>query len=79
VGRFYFKKDSYKAAIGRFKGILENYPDYKGIEDVLFYLSLSYRNSADIDNARKYYEILKERYPDSEYIEELQEELFDDE
>ena len=79
VGRFYFKKDSYKAAIGRFQGILENYPDFKGIDDVLFYLSLSYRNSVDIDNAEKYYYILKEKFPDSEYVEELKEELFEDE
>jgi outer membrane protein assembly factor BamD len=79
VGRFYYKKDSYKAAIGRFQGILENYPDYKGIDDTLFYLSMSYRNSVDIANAKKYFEILKEKFPDSEYIEELKEELFEDE
>lgn len=79
VGRFYFKKDSYKAAIGRFQGILENYPDYKRIDDVLFYLSMSYRNSVDMDSAEKYYEILKEKFPDSEYVEELKEELFEDE
>ena len=46
MGRFYYKKESYNAAIGRFLGILKSYPDYKSTDEVLYYISLSYREQS---------------------------------
>lgn len=78
VGEFYFKKDAYKAALGRFLGILEQYPDYRAIDQVLYYIVLSYKSSANMDKAFKYFHMLKEKHPDSEYIKKLTEELSGD-
>jgi len=32
IGEFYFKKESYKAAIDRLESLLTKYPDYKRAE-----------------------------------------------
>lgn len=79
VGKFYFKKGSHKAALGRLLGIINDYPDYGEMDKVLYYVALSYRNSEDMDNAMKYFEMLKKKYPESHYVEELTEELSEDE
>lgn len=42
VGNFYFKKGSYNAAIGRFKGLVQKYPDTGKVPESLFYIGLSY-------------------------------------
>jgi outer membrane protein assembly factor BamD len=41
VGKFYYDKGSYTAAIGRFEGLLKKYPDYKGEAEVLFFTGVS--------------------------------------
>lgn len=42
VGNFYYKKGSYNAAIGRFKGMIQNYPDTGKIPESLYYIGISY-------------------------------------
>ncbi|GBE33026.1 outer membrane protein assembly factor BamD precursor [bacterium BMS3Bbin05] len=79
VGKFYFDKDSYGAALGRFLGILKNYPDYIGTERVLYYIALSYRHEGDKDNALKYLKILKNKFPEGKYVKELAETFSEDE
>jgi outer membrane protein assembly factor BamD len=39
VARFYFKKKNYRAAMGRYQYILENYPDLGQYEEAVEYLS----------------------------------------
>lgn len=75
VGIFYYKKGSYKAALGRFLGILETYEDYKSTEEALFYIALSYKGADDREGALKYSAILKETFPESRYVRELSKEL----
>ncbi|HDZ87878.1 MAG TPA: tetratricopeptide repeat protein, partial [Nitrospirae bacterium] len=72
-------KDSYGAALGRFLGILKNYPDYIGTERVLYYIALSYRHEGDKDNALKYLKILKNKFPEGKYVKELAETFSEDE
>jgi len=78
VGKFYFKKGSYKGALGRFTIVLENYPDFVNMDAVLYHLSLTYKYMDDPDNASKYFNELKKRFPGSSLVEELSEELSDD-
>lgn len=78
VGRFYFKKDSYRAALGRFLGIVENYPDFQDMEKVYYHIALSYHYLGDPRNAQKYFNKLATSFPSSELIEELSEEMSDD-
>ena len=63
VGEFYFKKESYTAAAGRFNRMLQDYPDSKKEPEALYYLGLSYKNLDDRDNTVKTLTALIEKYP----------------
>lgn len=75
VGRFYYKKNSYNAAIGRFEGLLKKYPEYKGEAEVLFYAGVSYKNLGRNENASEYLTRLIEKYPGSKLVKDAQKEL----
>lgn len=68
IGKFYHKKGSYKAAIGRFEGIVKNYPDFKALDETLFLLADSYTKISMPDIARQYLNILRDKFPESEYV-----------
>jgi len=63
VGKFYFKKGSYKAAIGRFEGLLKNYPDSKKEPETLYYLGLSYEKLGERQKAIDILTVLIEKFP----------------
>jgi outer membrane protein assembly factor BamD len=63
VGRFYYKKDSYRAAAGRFDKLLEEYPDSTADKDALYYSGLSHRELGEKDLARARFETLAQKYP----------------
>lgn len=63
VGNFYYDKGSYKAAIGRFKGMLQNYPDSSNVPDALYYIGLSYANLGQKDEAINNLNALIEKFP----------------
>lgn len=75
VGKFYYKKDSYKAAIGRFEGLLKEHPDYKGEADVLFLTGMSYKNLGQKDKAAEYLTRLIEKYPNNKLVKDAKKEL----
>lgn len=72
IGKFYYKKGSYKAAIGRFEGIVKNYPDFKNLDETLYLLADSYKNLQLIDMAKQYIKILKEKFPDSQFAKKAE-------
>ncbi|MBF0317513.1 MAG: tetratricopeptide repeat protein, partial [Nitrospirae bacterium] len=49
VGRFYLKKEAFKAAIGRFNTILEKYGDFTAIDEVYYHMAMSYKGLKDKD------------------------------
>lgn len=63
VGRFYFKKGSYRAAMQRFNGMLQNYPDSKKVSEALYYLGLSYEKMGNREKAIEVLTTLIERFP----------------
>ncbi|MGA2353798.1 MAG: outer membrane protein assembly factor BamD [Terriglobales bacterium] len=48
VGRFYYLRLSYPAAIARLKTLVERYPLYSGVDEALFLIGQSYEHEIDI-------------------------------
>ncbi len=63
VGRFYHKKGSYRAAIGRLGKLLQDYPGSHAEKDALYYEGLSYMELGDRAKALRTFEDLVARYP----------------
>jgi outer membrane protein assembly factor BamD len=63
VARFYYKKDSYKAAIGRCEKLLTDYPGSAAEKEALYYAGLSYKKLGERDMARNKFEKLALKYP----------------
>jgi len=70
VGEFYFKKGSFNSAINRFKGLIEQYPEYKRNDEVLFLIGRSYQELKMKDKAAEFYKLLIDRYPSSRFASE---------
>src|SRR3954471_13380698 len=47
IGRFYFTRESYPAAIARLKSVTDNYPLYSGADEALYLLGSSYEHLVD--------------------------------
>ena len=47
IGRFYFLKESWPAAIARLKSLADSYPLYSGVDDALYMLGQSYEHEAE--------------------------------
>lgn len=75
VGTFYYKKGSYHAALGRFEGLLKNYPGYQGASGVLYYMGMSYKNLGQADRASEYLTLFIEKYPAHNLVRDAQKEL----
>lgn len=63
VGNFYYNKGSFNAAIGRFNGILKNYPASNKIPEVLYFTGLSYENLGQRDDALNTLTALINQFP----------------
>jgi outer membrane protein assembly factor BamD len=67
IARFYFKNKNYKGALGRFRDILNQYPD-SGINDkTLFYIGESYRRLGETALAYETFSTLITNYPASPF------------
>ena len=75
VGNFYYKKGSYNAAIKRFEGLMEKYPDYKGEGDALFFTGLSYKHLNQKDKASEYLTRFIEKYPNNKNMHDAKKAL----
>jgi outer membrane protein assembly factor BamD len=72
IGKFYYKKGSYKAAVGRFEGIVKNFPDFKNLDETLYLLADSYKKLNMPENAKEYLKILKDKFPDSNFVKKAE-------
>ncbi|MDH4163174.1 MAG: outer membrane protein assembly factor BamD [Nitrospirota bacterium] len=63
VGRFYHKKGSYRAAIGRLEKLVADYPGSGSEKDALLYAGLSHMELGEKAEARQTFEKLTSRYP----------------
>jgi len=63
VGRFYHKKGSYLAAVGRLEKLLKDYPGSTPEKDALYYAGLSYQELGEKAKAISNFETLAAKYP----------------
>lgn len=67
IGRFYYKKKAYPAAIVRFEELLSSFPDLSQSEDALYYLAWSYYKQENTKQASSYLERLLSDFPQNRY------------
>ena len=75
IGDFYFKRSAYNAAEGRYKEVLDKYPDYGRMDETLFRLGESLEQTGRVTEASVYYEQIAREYPFSEYFEDAKNKL----
>ncbi len=75
VGNFYFKKKAYRGALGRFEGIVEDYPDFVRMPQVLYLAASSCRALGDKGKAGLFLSQLEKNWPDSVYAARAKKQL----
>ncbi len=81
IGNFYFKqsvenkKGGLKGAQARFREIVEKYPDYSKMDEVLFKLGETYLLDKDFEKAKDYFQTVIEKHPDSEFADKAKAEI----
>lgn len=81
IGKFYLEpryqrgKGGLKGAQSRFKEIVDKYPCFSLMDDVLLKLAYTYQQEEEPDEAAKYYLKLLANYPDSQYADKAKEQL----
>jgi outer membrane protein assembly factor BamD len=73
--RFYRGIGGLKGAQSRAKEIVEKYPKFSYMDEVLFMLGDLYVQEEEPDEAAKYYQMIARDYPNSEFAEKAREEL----
>ncbi|MHB8845398.1 MAG: outer membrane protein assembly factor BamD [Nitrospirota bacterium] len=78
VGRFYYKKGSYPAALGRLEQLLKDYPGTAAEKEALYLIGRSFQERGDRDKAISAFETLAGKYPDmahdaNKHIKQLKE------
>ncbi len=63
VAMFYYKKKSFRAAIGRFDNLLKEYPSTTSEKDALYYKALSHVDMGEKAKARTTFDTLVAKYP----------------
>ena len=81
IGNFYYKakyeagKGGLKGAQSRYKEIVEKYPNFSFMDEVLFRLATTYQHEEEPDEAAKYYQQLLRNHPNSEFAEKAKDQL----
>lgn len=81
IGNFYYKvkyetkKGGLKGAQSRYKEIVEKYPNFSYMDEVLFRLATTYQQEEEPDEAAKYYQQILRNHPNSEFGEKAREQL----
>lgn len=71
VGRYYYRRKGWTAAKGRFNTILTSYPDYAGMDRVLFELGSVERRLGNEEKARESWQRLSRDFPASPYARRI--------
>lgn len=75
IGKYYFRTQAFQSAIGRFKTLLENYPNQEFADEVVFLLGESYFREQNLRKARKYFRMLLKRHPKSPFANDVRDRL----
>lgn len=71
VGKYQLRRGLAAAAVSRFEGILEEFPDYDDRAKVLHHLGRAYHKMDEEQKARQAFERLETEYPDSEWARDI--------
>lgn len=81
VGNYYYKqsvdykKGGLKGAQNRYLEILDRYPGFSFMDEVLYKIAVTYQIEEETDQAAKYYQQIVRDYPNSDYFEKSKEQL----
>lgn len=77
VGHFYFIRDQYDSALGRFEGLLERYPSLGFDAKALYGAAVSAFKIKDLGKAKSHYQRLTTQYKNSDEAEKARREIGD--
>ncbi len=69
------KKGGLKGAQSRYREILDKYPNFKFMEEVLFKIAVTYQIEEETDQAARYFQRIVSDYPNSDYVAKAKEQL----
>ncbi|MBK7514001.1 MAG: outer membrane protein assembly factor BamD [Chloracidobacterium sp.] len=69
------KKGGLKGAQSRYREILDKYPNFKFMDEVLFKTAVTYQIEEETDQAARYFQRIVSDYPNSEYVDRAKEQL----
>ncbi len=69
------KKGGLKGSQSRFREILDKYPNFKFMDEVLFKIAVTYQIEEETDQAARYFQRLVADYPNSDYLARSKEQL----
>jgi len=69
------KKGGLKGAQSRYREIIDKYPNFSFMDEVLFKLAVTYQLEEETDQAARYYQKIVSDYPNSDYVEKSKEQL----
>lgn len=69
------KKGGLKGSQSRFREIIDKYPEFTFLDEVLYKLAVTYLLEEETDQAARYFQKLVRDYPNSEYVEKSKEQL----
>lgn len=67
VGSFYLRKSNYKAALERFYAVMNKYPEFEGMDKILFYAGKTHIEIGEKDKGESLLNKLLTSYPDSKF------------
>ncbi|MEM9277494.1 MAG: outer membrane protein assembly factor BamD [Pseudomonadota bacterium] len=70
VGRYYQERREFLAAINRFRGVVEDYPKTRHVEEALARLTESYFSLGLVEEAQNSAAVLGHNFPDSEWYQD---------
>jgi len=70
VGRHYYRKAAYLAALHRFEGVMTKYPDSDAAAEAYYYIALTYRDIGDKERAVDYFTGLIQQFPKNPVTQE---------
>lgn len=69
------KKGGLKGAQSRYQEIIDKYPGFKFMDEVLYKLAVTYLLEEETDEAARYFQKIVSDYPNSEYVDKSKEQL----
>ncbi len=81
IGNFYYKakyeagKGGLKGAQSRYREIVEKYPNFSYMDEVLFRLGTTYQLEEEPDEAARFYQQIVRNHPNSQFAEKAREQL----